>query len=590
LKGLIPEDTIAEVLHAASIVDVISEYVSLKKVGRNYSALCPFHSEKTPSFTVSEEKQIFHCFGCGFGGNVFSFLMRYHNVSFPEAVRDLAKRYGIVIPTKRMSPEERSNFEERENILNINRLACEYFHKVLLHASEGQRGREYLKKREVSREIIDRFIVGYADGSWNSLVQFFSAKKTQLSLVEKAGLIVKKEKGYYDRFRERIIFPILDVRQNIIGFGGRVLDKSLPKYLNSPDTPVYNKSRSLYGIHNAKSFCRATGSVFVVEGYFDLLALNCHGIYNVVATLGTALTREHIRILKGYAGTAVLVFDSDDAGTKAAQRSLPLFAEEKMDVRILILPEGHDPDTFVFERGREDFLKLTETSLGVIPFLMSYFITKHGLSIEGKARIINDLKTSIATLADGVKRALYVREVAERLNIEESVVLEQVRKATNRDYKNKGVRDQQIESFADHKIEKGILQMMAQFPPVLPYVLKEKIVEDFESPALKRIGQLILQIFQGRGEVIISDVIASVDDPEHKSLMSSLFLDEQTWDRKKCFKRIEQFRHGVKKRKGKMLSQKIKEAQKADDQELLMSLLKDKQKYSSGLPYNLKKI
>jgi DNA primase len=583
LKGFIPEDKIAEVLHAADIVDVISEYVSLKKVGRNYSALCPFHSEKTPSFTVSAEKQIFHCFGCGFGGNVFSFLMHYHNISFPEAVRDLAKRYGIVIPTKRMSPEERKKFEERENILQINRLASKYFHDILLHASEGQNGRVYLKKRGISHEIIDRFTLGYADGSWNSLIQFFSEKKASLSLLEKAGLIIKKRGGYYDRFRARIIFPILDVRQNIIGFGGRVLDQSLPKYLNSPDTPVYNKSRSLYGIHIARSFCQATDSVFVVEGYFDLLALHCHSIQNAVATLGTALTREHIRILKGYARTAVLVFDSDEAGIKAAQRSLPLFSQEKMEVRILILPDGYDPDTFIFEHGQETFLKLAEKSLGVIPFLMSYLIAKHGLSIEGKVRIIDDMKISLATLADGVKRALYVKELAERLNIAESVVLEQVRKTTGTDHKKRIAEDQKTEIFEEYRIEKGILQMMVQFPPILPYIIKERIVEDFENPILKKIGERILKIFQDQGDIAVSAIVSCIDDPKHRSLITALFLDEQTWDRDKCFKGIERFRHDMQKRKGKILSRKIKEAQKANDQELLTNLLSEKVKNYKSL-------
>jgi DNA primase len=581
---VIPEDKITEVLHAADIVDVISEYVSLKKVGRNYSALCPFHSEKTPSFTVSSEKQIFHCFGCGFGGNVFSFLMQYHNISFPEAVQDLAKRYNIVIPTKRMSPEERKKFEKREHILTINRWASQYYHDFLLHASEGQNGRAYLKQRGIPYEIIDRFSLGYADDSWNSLIQFFSEKKVPLPLIEEAGLIVKKRGGYYDRFRGRIIFPILDARQNIIGFGGRVLDQGLPKYLNSPDTPVYNKSRSLYGIHIARSFCRATGSVFVVEGYFDLLALHCHSIHNAVATLGTALTREHIRVLKGYASTTVLVFDSDEAGIKAAQRSLPLFTKEKMDVRILILPDGYDPDTFIFERGQEEFLKLTETSFGVIPFLMSYFIAKHGLSIEGKARIIDDMKISLASLADGVKRALYVKELAERLNIPESTVLEQVRRATGTDYNNKRIgAGRKREIFEDYKIEKGILQMMVQFPPILPYIIKERIVEDFENTFLKKIGERIIKIFQDQGDIAVSAILARIDDPEHRSLISALFLDEQRWDRDKCFKGIERFRHDVKKRKGKILSRKIKEAQKANDHELLENLLSEKVKHYKSL-------
>jgi len=213
LKGLIPEDKIAEVLHSASIVEVISDYVSLAKVGRNHTGLCPFHSEKTPSFTVSAEKQIFYCFGCGVGGNVFSFLMRYHNISFPEAVSDLAKRYGVIISTQRMSPEEKRKFQQKDHILGINRQASEYFHNFLAVAPEGKSGRQYLEKRGLSQEVIERFAIGYVDGSWNRLLRFFSEKKVSSGLVERAGLIVKKSQGYYDRFRSRIIFPIFDVRK-----------------------------------------------------------------------------------------------------------------------------------------------------------------------------------------------------------------------------------------------------------------------------------------------------------------------------------------------------------------------------------------
>ncbi|MFV9691427.1 MAG: DNA primase [Desulfobacteria bacterium] len=576
MKGLIPEDKIAEVLHSASIVEVISDYVSLAKVGRNYTGLCPFHSEKTPSFTVSAEKQIFYCFGCGVGGNVFSFLMRYHNISFPEAVSDLAKRYGVIISTQRMSPEEKRRFQQKDHILGINRQASEYFHNFLAVAPEGKSGRQYLEKRGLSQEVIERFAIGYVDGSWNRLLRFFSEKKVSSGLVERAGLIVKKSQGYYDRFRSRIIFPIFDVRKKIIGFGGRLLDNGLPKYLNSPDTPVYDKSRSLYGIHVARSSCRSSGSVFVVEGYFDLLALSCHDIHNCVATLGTSLTREHVRMLKGLAGTAILVFDSDNAGIKAAQRSLPLFAEEKMDVRILILPDGHDPDTFVFQQGREAFLKLSGESLGSISFLISYFIAKYGVSIDGKARIVDALKISIGALSDGVKRSLYIRELSERLNIEESVVLEQIRKATSRNYGKITTINRKGGIVNDHHLEKGILQMMVQNPSILSAVIEEGIVAEFENPVLKNIGQLILQLFQDTSDVTVADIIAGIDDPEYRSLMSSLFLDEQAWERQNCLRRIEQFRHAVDKRKARLLSQRIKEAQEANDQELLSDLLREK--------------
>lgn len=351
LAGFIPDDKVADVRNAANVVDVISEYIDLKRTGKNFLGLCPFHAEKKPSFTVNEEKQIFHCFGCGQGGNVLTFVMLYHNLNFPEAVRFLANKYGIEISTRDMAPDQKRQLKQKEMLFDINQEAAAYFKAMLLESPLGGLARAYLKKREMTPQVIDRFCLGYAPGGWRNLVRHFSRKGISLKGAEKAGLIIPKREGYYDRFRDRIIFPIVDIHQRVVGFGGRSLDESLPKYLNSPETPVYHKSQTLYGLDAAKQTCRQAGCAFVVEGYFDVLALNCHGIHNAVATLGTALSREHIRILRGYAAQVNVVFDSDEAGIKAAERSLPLFVEEKVDARVMRLPEGKDPDSYEIGRA-----------------------------------------------------------------------------------------------------------------------------------------------------------------------------------------------------------------------------------------------
>jgi DNA primase len=333
LAIFIPEDKISEIKNAADIVDIISETVLLKKAGRNFLGLCPFHSEKTPSFTVSPEKQIFYCFGCGAGGNVFSFLMKHESLTFPEAARALAKRYGITIPTKTLSPEQRRKIGQKESLLDLNKQAMDFFHHELLSSVAGKQALSYLSKRGISEETIDQFNLGYAPKGWDNLLRFFTKMRIRPGLLEISGLVAarKNSSGFYDRFRDRIIFPIFDVNMEVVGFGGRVMDNSEPKYLNSPETSVYNKSRTLYGLHRARDKCRTDDKVFIVEGYLDLLALHQHGIENSVATLGTALTAEHIRMLARYTRRMVLVYDSDEAGIKSAYRCIETFWKEHVD-------------------------------------------------------------------------------------------------------------------------------------------------------------------------------------------------------------------------------------------------------------------
>ena len=597
----IPEDKVSEIKNTANIVEVVSEVVLLKKTGKNYVGLCPFHSEKTPSFTVSPEKQIFYCFGCAAGGNVFSFLMKHDGISFPDAAKILAGRYGIDIPTRTMSPEQKRRMSQRENLLAVNRQAMEFFRKQLLEAASGKRAMEYLKKRGINKEIFDNFNLGYAPQGWDNLLSFFIKKNISLDLVEKAGLIVprKEKSGFYDRFRDRLIFPIFDLNMQAIGFGGRVLDDSIPKYLNSPETPVYNKSRSLYGLHLAKMKCRENERVYIVEGYFDLLALHQHGLQNSVATLGTSLTPEHVQILKGFVGKdgkIILVFDSDDAGIKAVQRSIGIFMRMEVNASIIVLPEGYDPDSYLFEFGYESFLDSDSRARSLMSFLIDSAVKKHGLSIEGKIRIISEMKEPLSSINDNIKRSLYIKELAECINIDESAVLEKIRKLSVRN-RDKAIRPTMPNNFLSisqnktaipdnvkgeaiqgkwGRLERQIIAMMLQFPQILYEISERNILDLFENNALKSIGQVLLT-HKDYSEIQVSDIINLIEDKEQRNIVASLAIGEDIWNYEACIGIITRF-ESIRKKNEKKLLEEIKAAEKENDLELLSKLLKQRQK------------
>lgn len=594
----IPEDKISEIKNIVDIVDIISDIVLLKKVGRNYVGLCPFHTEKTPSFTVSPEKQIFYCFGCGTGGNVFNFLMNHDGLSFFETAKMLANRYGIEIPAQTMSPEQRRRISERESLLAANKQAMDFFKHSLLSDVEGKIALEYLKKRGIGEDTITIFNLGFAPAGWDSLINYFSKKNISRELVEKSGLIIKRKSknGYYDRFRNRIIFPIFDVSKQVLGFGGRVMDDSLPKYLNSPETSVYNKSRSLYGLHIAKERCRASETVYIVEGYFDLLALHQHGILNSVATLGTSLTQGHVQILRGFVGKNgrfILVYDSDAAGIKAAERSIKVFDKGYVNAQILVLPEGYDPDSYLFEFGYKSFMNTASKAKSIIAFLIDSAVKKHGLSIEGKIRIISDLKQPLAHINDSVERSLYIKELAEIIGIDEAAVMEKVRIVSgnksikaNKELSDK-MRDKNL-TLKGNRLERQIIAMMLQFPEILPEIITRNILDLFEDKSLSLIGQLILKqrdregIRDGlhavstRGNGFVSDIINSIDDREERSIVASLSIGEDQWSREGCLKLLLQF-ESIRNRQEKTLLQKIRAAEESNDHELLLELLKKKQ-------------
>jgi DNA primase len=594
LASHIPEDKIAEIRHAVDIAEIISESVLLRKAGKNLVGLCPFHSEKTPSFTVSPDKQIFHCFGCGAGGNIFSFVMKRDGLQFGEAARMLARRCGVDLPEKPLSGQERRRQSEQESLFEINRLAADFYHQQLVQPSGpgGEAAMAYLERRGLSRQTIVDFRLGYAPKGWDHLLGFLARRRNSPALVEQAGLVVarKDASGYYDRFRDRVIFPIYDETSRVVGFGGRVMDASTPKYLNSPETPVYLKRRVLYGLHRAKEACRAQGTVYIVEGYLDLIALHQHGITNAVATLGTALSPEHIRLLTRHAPQMVLVYDSDEAGIRSAQRCVDIFWKEHVDFRrgdvfrdenadthILVLPTGHDPDSFVFQHGAEAFRTLARGAPGIIGFLIDRAVAKHGPSTEGKIRIVAELQAPLAAVNDSVARALYVKQLAETIGVPERVILQKLGEDAQ------GRREQRslpptaaIDS--EDRFEHRIVSMMLQFPEILPDVIGRKVLDWFTSERMKAAGEAVVR--QGlKSAAELPELLAGIEDARLRETMAELAMGDEAWTLRGCRTLLTRFLETRQKHSaGQSLQHAIETAEREQNETELLRLLEEKQR------------
>jgi len=592
LARTIPDDTIRRVKNTANIVDMVSDNVVLKKSGRNYLGLCPFHVEKTPSFTVSPDKQIFYCFGCHTGGNVFSYVMQHEGISFPEAVRTVAGRYGIEVPDDHLSPEQKRQLSEKEKLFRINQLAALFFNGSLLDSQIGQQALAYLVGRGMTRKIIDAHQLGYAPNRWDGLLCFMEQKRVPMELLAKTGLIVprKDRNGHYDRFRDRVMFPIFDLHEQIIGFGGRVMGDDIPKYLNSPESAIYNKSRSLYGIDKARQEARKNGTVYLVEGYFDALALHLYGISNAVATLGTALTDEHVQLLKGMVGQSgrvILVYDSDQAGIKAAHRSISIFEQGFLDARILVLPQGYDPDEYLREYGPDDFLKAAGQASAMMTFLIDSAIQQHGLTLEGKVKVVSEVQESLAAVQDTIARALYIKQLAERLAIDETAVMQKVRQAVGKVVVHGKISGDDILKAANddgQRLEEQIVAMILRYPAVIPEVVGRNLLEYFKDDHLKAIGQMIINQSDLQDNRV-ADLVSMIEDPHYRNLMAKLAIREQHWDRQGCDRLIAQFEIRFRRHIINDIQRRIEAAEKANDMEVLCELLKQKQKQAGkGLP------
>ncbi len=423
---LIPDHLIDEIQARADIVDVIGRYAPLTRAGQHYKTCCPFHQERTPSFMVNTQKQIFHCFGCGVGGNVFSFLMRHERLTFPEAVRQLADQVGVRLPDAAGVDRSAPLFELLEKVTG-------YFERWLQDAARGKAAKSYLLSRGVSDETRARYRLGFAPAGWDHLLTAATAAGVSPEQLEAAGLVIPGRTSRYDRFRNRLIFPIMDVRGRVVGFGGRSLDGQEPKYLNSPETAVYSKSRQLFGLPQAKDALVSGKTAIVVEGYFDCLVLVNAGIAPVVSPLGTAFTTEHARLLRRYVETVILAFDPDAAGEQATLRGIDLLVEADLRVRVAELPSGIDPDECLRASGVARFRQRLEDSASVIEFLLQTARRRYPLrTTEEKVQAAQFVLPTIAKVPNAILRREYARLVAQRIDVDEAAVTEELRKVQPR--------------------------------------------------------------------------------------------------------------------------------------------------------------
>ena len=456
-EEFIPEEIIEEVRLRTDIVEVISEYVSLQRKGKNYWGLCPFHSEKTPSFSVAAEKQMFYCFGCNAGGNVFSFVMKKENWSFLESVQNLANRYGVSLPEKELSPYEREENRLRRRWEEIHELATGYFQNILLNSPEGEPGRVYFAQRGVDLDTIRNFRLGYAPEGWDGLLTYMQEQGVQPQELVGAGLALEKEasgKGsrFYDRFRNRVLFSILDRRYHTIAFGGRVLDDSLPKYLNSSESRFYNKGHHLYGIHRAHQGIREEGYALLVEGYMDVIALQNAGFPNAVASLGTALTRDQAILLRRHAQRVVLLYDSDEAGVQAALRGGEILRDAGLRVDILTLNGAKDPDEFLKSYGLEEFRKSLSLALTYVEFKYRILVrNRPPQTIPEKAELVIKLAPDILKVVSPVEREGYERF----LSLELGLTLEAVQREIASQEQKKAKKEREQEYSHQKQVSSG---------------------------------------------------------------------------------------------------------------------------------------
>jgi DNA primase len=521
---MIPKEKIEELRERASIVDVVSEYVQLNKRGANHLGLCPFHSEKTPSFSVSEAKKIYYCFGCNETGNAITFGMKMEGISFPEAVRSLAARFGVKI-----AEERRAVTGFKESLLKANEAAADYFTREL-YAPGGGPARAYLKKRGYGEAgFIKGFRIGYAPEKWEGLVSNFKKSGVAMEVAEKAGLVVKKPNGQYDRFRGRLIFPISDIRGRVIGFGGRTLAEVEPKYLNSPETPVFRKGEVLFGLHQAKRAMHELGYAIVVEGYFDLLALHRSGFTNSVATMGTAMTEGHLRALKGYAKSVYALFDTDTAGRNAAIRSLNLFLSEGVPCRAVVLPAGKDPDEFLSVKGKAAMEEAIKRAEPLMEFYLKELGKKFDLtSPEGKSGYLGEALTRLKLVENVAERGHYAATVSTVLGIPLNSVYDALGMTGGggRGGRAGGHMVGSTSAAGSSMMELTILKVILKHPELLDEEV-EAAMGLFSDPALVESARTITGFIKEGSKADLADLVSEISDKKLKSWVASgLFSSE----------------------------------------------------------------
>lgn len=587
--GFIPEEIVAQVIDRCDIVDLISSYVPLKRAGRNFKTNCPFHHEKTPSFVVNPDKQIFHCFGCGVGGNVVGFVMKHDRLEFPEAIRMLAQKVNVTIPETKRPGDRTANV--RQLIFDVNALAARYFHENLI-SDKGKpalEARTYLKKRKVGLETVKRFQLGFAADRWDGLIKYLRAQGTRPELMEQAGLIIPRDQGggYYDRFRNRIIFPIADTQAHCRAFGARALssgsgeDKTTAKYINSPETPVYTKGHHLYGFHLAKQAIGQEDCAIIVEGYMDCIMPYQAGVANVVASLGTALTVEQIRLLRRYTKNVVMLFDMDAAGESAIMRSLDTLVEEGMDVKVGALDEGHDPDSFVRQYGGDAFREKIRQARTLFDYKLGVLMNRYEAgAIEGKVRISGEMLRTVDKFGNAVLRAEYVKRLAGALAVPEQALVTELKKVRQMTGGKKGFgRDGGPKTPVQEQlrvVESDILKLLLEEKSFVEATKKEIAPSDFRDERIRKVISRIYDLVEQGKEVNSASLINSFEDEAIRHMIARLTANEgmAAGDKEKMHRDyINRMKKDRVKRQMKELQGQIRDAEREADQSRIKMLL-----------------
>jgi DNA primase len=536
----IRQDDVEAVRERTDIVGLVQQYVGLKKSGRAFSGLCPFHTEKTPSFTVDPAKQVYYCFGCNAGGNAFHFIMGVESLTFPESVERLAKQAGITLRYEGASPGERSAASRRQALFRANARAAELYHRFLMESREAEDARRYLDSRGISKETAVHFTIGYAPKYPDFLLRRLARELSPEILVE-AGLAMKDASGgVRDRFRGRVMFPIDDLAGQSVGFGARLLAGQGPKYLNSPETPVYRKGELLYNLHRAKAPVTNSSRAYVVEGYTDVIALHQGGVSTAVATCGTAFSEGHLRLLSRFAREAVLAFDSDEAGARAAERAHGFFQDHPVEVRVLVLPEGLDPADLVKERGTASFQQLAERSVPLVEYMLRRSLMGRDLrSPEGQARAVRETLPIVSGIDDPVLRSRYAGVLADLAGAPPSSVLLELERSA-RPRKEVVERSREVRA-PTREVEKEALKLLVQYPEIagdrLPALSDEHFTAERHRKALG-----LLRGAPGRP----SDVLGRLEDEGLARFLSQLSMEPVKGEvgreyAERVFSRLEEF-------------------------------------------------
>ena len=559
-------EIIEQVRQASSIVEIASQYTTLKRRGRKWVGLCPFHTEKTPSFTVDEEKQLYHCFGCGVGGDIFSLVMERESLTFPEALRSLAERYRVPLPAQQRVRPEVLKLEEK--LFKINELALGFFKTNLFNTAEGRKALDYLKKRGLSDETIQTLKIGYAPNAWTALHDFFRSKDAPEPLLEKAGLILAGTRTgeYRDRFRGRVIFPIFSLTGRVVAFGGRTVVEAEPKYLNSPETPVYSKGKLLYGLNFTKDAVREAGAAVLVEGYTDFAALYQAGIRNVVASLGTALTAWQAGQAMRFAPRLVVNYDGDSAGLAAAARAVPLGFEKGLNVEVLALPDGLDPDAFLRKHGRERYAALLKRAVPGLDFLIDSLVKGVRMSVpEEKGRVARAVVKEIEKVPDPVARSEYLQRASQRLGVAEDLL----RNIVETKAPSRGPEDEGLFCPA----EKRLFQILMGDRSVAPRVFAECAGDVFEGLRTGPVFQHILGCVKSDRDWSFPALQGQVPPALLSELARVLFEKASAGTVDEAQECLKSLRKMQLQKKLKGLQQRITQAEKEGEKETLPDLL-----------------